>query len=145
MHATPPPPYDLARRLIEHEAAMVPTPTGTDDAALRVFDKLRGVLAKLVGLAGYRSILDRARALAEEETPWLATVVEIKDDGALARFGDGEPNPDAVARGARFILVQLLALLELFIGSTLTLRVVRDVWPDAPLDDRQPTEKEIPR
>lgn len=134
----------LARRLILHEAAKVSAPADAEQAVLRAFEKLRTLLAKLVGAAGFRSLLGRALILAQRETPWLAAV-HVKDDGALAGFGDGAPTRDAVAQGAVALLSQFLALLFLCIGEALTWRLVRDVWPDAPLDDLQPAGTETPR
>ena len=44
-------------------------------------------------------------------------------------------NPDELFEGGVVLLAQLLGLLVAFIGETLTLRLVREVWPEVPLDD----------
>ena len=43
--------------------------------------------------------------------------------------------PDEWFEGRVVLLAQLLGLMVAFIGENLTLRLVREVWPKAPLDD----------
>jgi hypothetical protein len=42
---------------------------------------------------------------------------------------------DGAEQGDAILIAQLLGLLCTFIGEALTLRLVRDVWPDAAFDD----------
>ena len=44
-------------------------------------------------------------------------------------------NPEELFEGGVVLLAQLLGLLVAFIGESLTLRLVREVWPQLPLDD----------
>jgi hypothetical protein len=44
-------------------------------------------------------------------------------------------NPDELLEGGVVLVAQLLGLLTAFIGQTLTLRFVREIWPEVPLDD----------
>ena len=43
--------------------------------------------------------------------------------------------PEDVAEGGVALLAQLLGLLVAFIGESLTLRLVHDIWPAVPLSD----------
>jgi hypothetical protein len=103
-------------------------------AAFRVCEKLRRSLSVLTGVMGFRSVLCRAVVLAKAEVPWLGEL-RIGADGSLdlpaeleARLGAKE-----AARGGAVLIENLLALLVTFIGETLTLRLVQDVWPRAAL------------
>jgi hypothetical protein len=100
---------------------------------VRVFEKLRISLARFAGPDGFASLLRRALVLARAEVPALQSV-EAKADGSIegfervaAQVGDGG------ADAAVAIIAHLLGLLVTFVGESLTLRLVRDAWPDAPL------------
>ncbi len=108
---------NVARRLIALEAARAGS---TGAGTVRVCDKLRVPIAKLAGVAGYRSLLSRAVALAKAEVPALAGV-QVRADGTL----EGSDRTGGVE-----IVAQLLALLVTFIGEPLTRTLVRDAWPD---------------
>jgi len=126
---------DLARQLIASEAAQDRPPGRHGEEAVRVCETLRVLLSRLVGVAGFRSLLSRALALARSQTPALG-VVRIGADGALEGFDEVEPAGDpgpAEDRGV-VLVAQLLGLLLTLIGPSLTLRVVRDGWPDASWD-----------
>ena len=121
---------DFARRLLIYEAA-VGTRVGPDgSAAFRVCSKLRGPLAKLIGVEGFRTLMSRALRLAGTEAPWLR-VLQIKADGSLAGLGDLEAKNDlrAVTQGEAILAAHLLGLLVTFIGTALTLRLLHEIWP----------------
>jgi hypothetical protein len=121
----------LARQLIGFERVHGKSSVG---AAMRVCEKLRGKLTKFTGTAGYSSLLSRALTLANAQFPALSTVT-VRADGALEGFDTIEgPGIDAVENAQAALVAQLLGLLTVFIGETLTLRFVRDIWPDATMD-----------
>lgn len=134
MNTTTPTIKELVRRLIAFEAMRKPS-DGPGGATLRACETLRGPLAKFVGVAGFRSLLSRALVLAKAEISSLEAV-QVGPHGSLEGLGECEQNYDADAGAA--VMAQLLGLLVTFIGETLTLRLVHDVWPDA-------TEAEIDR
>ena len=133
---------ELARRLLTYEAAAGENFEPTESAAFRVCAKLRRPLVTVAGVAGFRSLLCRALALARAEAPSLGAV-QIAADGSLKGLDELEPKIDKEqARDDGAILIaQLLGLLLTFIGDGLTLRLVQDVWPEAALDSRV-SEKE---
>ncbi|GAC1467912.1 MAG: hypothetical protein NVSMB9_10030 [Isosphaeraceae bacterium] len=127
MNTTSPATKDLARRLIAFEATRNPS-DGPVGATLRACEALRGLLAKFVGLAGFRSLLSRALAMAKAENPSLGSV-QVQPDGLLKGLEEVEQNQDGDAGAV--VVAQLLGLLVAFIGEPLMLRLVWDAWPDA--------------
>ena len=136
MKQTAPAVTDLARRLLLLEANPGEHAEGAGGDALKVFEKLRSHLSKLVGVAGFQALLARALALAKAETNWL-TAVQVQADGALEGFREAAQRQPAaiVTEGSGTLLAQLLGLLITFIGEALTLRLVADIWSEARLDD----------
>jgi hypothetical protein len=57
--------------------------------------------------------------------------VQVKADGSLEHSGELEvqAEPEELAKGSVVLVAQLLGLLVAFIGETLTLRLMRDIWP----------------
>jgi len=125
---------DLALRLCVHEAARAHRPGGAN-AAVRVCEELRVRLSKLMGVVGFSSLLSRALALARAEVPSLEAV-RVRGDGSLDGF-DPAPQDEAseCANQDLVLVAHLLALLVTFIGAPLTLRLLRDAWPEAPIDE----------
>jgi hypothetical protein len=133
MKAATPATRNLARWLLAHEAGVGKPDEIKVQAAFHACEKLRHHLSKLVGVAGFQSLLSRALTLAKAEAPWLGAV-EVKADGTLAWPGgfDTQQDRDETEKGGVILLAQFLGLLVTFIGESLSLRLVRDVWPDAP-------------
>jgi hypothetical protein len=126
----------LAGRLIAVEAARDDPGGAPAAAAVRVCDRLRLALSKVAGVAGFRSLLSRALAMAKAEAPSLGAV-QVGADGSLAGPG-GEVQDRAAGLagdGGVAVVAHLLGLLVTFIGESLTLRLVGDAWPDAPVDE----------
>ena len=93
-------------------------------------------LAIFMGNNGFRELLSCALPRAKAELPWLGAV-KVKADGSfegLAELSE-KRNPDELIEGGVVLVAQLLGLLEAFIGENLTLRFVREVWPEVPLND----------
>ena len=115
-------------------------------AAFRVCEKLRQPLSTLAGVRGYQSLISRALTLAKKEAPTLGEV-QVKEDGSLEGTGAIELQQgmdEATKEGGTLLVAQLLGLLVTFIGQALTLRLVRDLWPDVPFDDmNSETEKAL--
>ena len=63
--------------------------------------------------------------------------MQVRADGSLEGFDGAGHDQDAGPGGEAGVVVvaQLLGLLVTFIGEPLTLRLVRDAWPDAPVDE----------
>ncbi len=135
MNTATPAIQDLARRLIALEMARVPSDNLVGEA-VRACEKLRVPLARLAGVAGFRSLMARALTLATAQVPCLDSV-QVRSDGTLEGFdAAGRQRGTAPCGEAGVVVVaQLLGLLVAFIGEPLTLRLVRDAWPDAPVGE----------
>ena len=126
---------DLARRLLAFEAAHDNSSDAHVDVAVRVIEELRTHLIRLAGVDGFRSLLSRALTLTKARVPSL-NMVQVGADGSLEGFDAIEQSQEAgAAMQAGILLVaHLLELLVTFIGAPLTLRLVRDKWPDASMN-----------
>ena len=134
----------LARQLLAFEAKHDHSPEARVDVATQVIEELRLRLIRLAGVDGFRSLLSRALTLAKAEAPSLK-VAQVGADGSVEGLDDIEQSPEAGARQAGTILVaHLLQLLVTFMGTPLTLRLVRDAWPDASMDGADLRSEEKP-
>ena len=133
MSTTSPETQDLARRLLASEAAHDNSSATGVDGAARVIEELRLRLTKLAGVDGFRALLSRALTLATAEVPSLNTV-QVSADGSLEGFEGIEASEAVAGQAGAGLVAQLLELLTTFIGEALTLRLIRDSWPDASMD-----------
>ncbi|MDP2241767.1 MAG: hypothetical protein Q8K18_16635 [Burkholderiales bacterium] len=127
---------DFAERLIAYEARENKSSGTKPAAAFPVCEKLRPHLVTLMGNTGFRALLLRALARAEADVPSLRAM-QVKADGSLAGLDKLEVQADSeeLAKGSVVLVAQLLGLLVAFIGETLMLRIVCDVWPKLALND----------
>jgi hypothetical protein len=127
---------DFAERLIAYETG-ANSPSGTKNPpSFPVCEKLRPHLATLMGSTGFHALLSRALERAEADVSSLR-VLQVNADGSLARFDSPEvqADPEELAKGSVVLVGQLLGLLAAFIGETLVLRIVCEVWPNLFLND----------
>jgi len=116
---------ELAQRLLAYEEVATGPALADMHAVCRVCDKLRRPLTTLAGAAGFRSLLARALTLAKQESPVLGAW-EVKPDGSLEGL-NGE-----AAQSGPVLIAHLLGLMITFIGESLTLRLLHDVWLNLP-------------
>jgi len=102
-------------------------------AALLVCERLRPHLATLMGKSGFRAILARALALTNAEVAGLRSV-HVNAEGSLEGFQTPAASSE-IAEGTVVLITHLLELLVAFIGESLTVRLVSEVWPHLPLED----------
>ena len=126
---------DFAERLIAYETRGNKSSKTTPTAFL-VGEKLRLHLTALMGKVGFRALLSRAHVLANAEVPWLRAV-HVKADGSFGGLDElgAQVASEKIAEGSVVLFAQLLGLLVAFIGGSLTLRLVREMWPKIPLND----------
>ena len=127
---------DFAGRLIACESSGRTAAGFEASAAFPVPEKLRGPLTVLMGHGGFRALLSRALALATEEVRWLGEV-RVNEDGTFegVKVLQARIDPDEFHEGRVVLVAELLGLLIAFIGSNLTSRLVREIWPQLGLDD----------
>jgi hypothetical protein len=121
----PPQTRDLAQQLIAHEGAAGKTSEPMEFAAFRACETLRRPVCALAGVAGFRSLLSRALALARAEAPTLSAV-QVAADGSLQGLDElgRKIDKDQVREGGAILVAQLLGLLLTFIGEAMTSRLV---------------------
>lgn len=121
---------DLSQRLFAAEVASENAAVAHIHPGVRVCEKLRNSLTRFAGADGFTSLLRRSLALAREDVPAL-NAVQLQPDGSLD--GLGTVAADATNGGpeaAVAITAHLLGLLVTFIGEPLTLRLIREAWPE---------------
>ena len=77
-----------------------------------------------MGSGGFQSLLHRAMTLAQREAPALIGV-KVLDDGSLEGF------EGAAAEANPILVAHLVHLLNTFIGDSLTIVLLQDIWPMA--------------
>jgi hypothetical protein len=127
---------DLAERLIASEKRPKKSPDFQTPAAYFVCETLRPYLATLMGNTGFYALLSRALAMASAEDGRLRTW-HVKMDGSLGGFGVPKAPVDQkeMAEAGVILVAHLLGLLVAFVGESLTVRMVRELWPKLPLGD----------
>ena len=125
---------ELSRRLLaaSHTAA----DSHVHEAAV-ISEKLRIPLTRFSGAEGFASLLRRALVLARAEAPTLQSI-KVGADGRLEGFEELATDTETAAgasEAAVAITAHLLGLLSTFIGEPLTLRLIREAWPDTSLDE----------
>ena len=124
----------LARRLIALEAG---EPSGVDaraHATARVCEKLRISLTRFAGADGFASLLRRSLVLARADAPSLSRITVNPDCSIEGLEALAAEDADDAVKAGTAITAHLLGLLVTFIGEPLALRLVREAWPDVPMD-----------
>jgi len=124
---------ELARQLLAFEATQSGASDAPVGATLRVIEELRLRLIRLAGVDGFRSLLSRSLTLARAEASCL-NQAHVSANGILEGF-DGIEDNQAAGQAGRVLVAHLLALLMTFIGESLTLRLVRESWPEASMSE----------
>jgi hypothetical protein len=134
---------DLARRLLVYEANAGKNSERAGSATMRVYEKLRGNLCVLAGVAGFQALASRALTQASSQVPGLSAV-QVAADGKLHGMSELEPpmkaDEDRIDEDGVILISSLLGLLLMFLGEALTMNLVRNVWPDTAFDDGNPRD-----
>lgn len=119
---------DLARSLVKSEAEVNATRLQTEQATVRVYEKLRRQLGSPVGVEGFRALASRALALAKAESHGLSAV-QIAANGGLHGLGEtgSEADADKDGEAGVILIAQLLGLFLAFLGEATTLRLIEDL------------------
>ena len=111
------------------------------ERAERSFHRLCTRLSELATPGGCQAFLNRAIRLAAADFPFLRGMRAGLLPGAclegVHETGQGV-NLELMKAGLIAVMAQLIGLLERFIGEDLLARLVRDTWPDAPLNVPNP-------
>ncbi len=126
---------DAAQRLIARAIEATETPHKPGHEGFESCDKMRTSLVTLMGQTGFQALLSRALSLAQAEVAWLK-VVRVKPGGSLEGWEtpSQQLSPEKWREGRVALLAELIGLLIAFIGKNLTVRLLSEVWPKAPLN-----------
>ena len=123
---------ELARQLLV--SSQNPSDLPVNNVAIAI-GKLRISLTRFAGNDGFVSLLRRALVLARAEVLSLQSV-KVGPDGHILGFEQiAIESPNEGIEEAIAITAQLLTLLGCFIGEPLTRSILREAWPDIPLED----------
>ena len=142
---------DLAQRLLTYEADADKTSTLVESPTLRTYEKLRQSLVSFAGVASFQSIAVRALVLARVESHSLCAV-HVTAEGALRGLDDVElqastdkditgsqqTGEDPPGEAGVVLVACILGLLLTFLGEAITLSLIRNAWPNATFNDRNP-------
>jgi hypothetical protein len=123
---------ELARRIVEEEAARSPDREGPTAAAEAACRQLAGHLADLLGAGGVSALLGRALRLAHREDTSLAGVtVSVEPDVCFAGLEDSlvASTDDQATAAATTILAHMLEVLVMLLGEELGMKPIRKLWP----------------
>jgi len=143
---------DLARKLLQMEAAKARAPSAqvatqaavaagssnesSQVTGVMVVEKLRTILVRFSGPAGFVALLRRAVALATSGVPALAGV-RVEPDGSMTGFAE-------IANDhAADVIVHLLELLTTFVGHRVMLTLMTEAWPEGMEESPSRTNKDI--
>ncbi|MGD0940605.1 MAG: hypothetical protein ABR905_12950 [Terracidiphilus sp.] len=118
----------MARSLLKSEVEANATCLQTEQATVRVYEKLRRQLGSPIGVDGFRALASRALALAKAESNGLSAV-QIAANGSLRGLGETGLQTDADKDGEAgvILIAQLLGLFLAFLGEATTLRLIEDL------------------
>jgi hypothetical protein len=130
----------LARRLLAAEAGEATSPEALATAGERAYHRLRERLALVLGTNGFDALWARAMRLAQPNfRPADDTAAEesfpthvSRADGLQAAVGGRDS--DAIQHNLVVVFASFITLLCTFIGEELSLRFIRQLWPDLPPD-----------
>jgi len=120
------------------EMSGVTSSTTTSQGPAASFEKLRLQIITLMGSGGFRALLTRALALAQNDVVWLRRA-EVNADGIL----EAPPpphlqiSPEQMAEGSSIVLAHFLGLLVTFVGARITVIMVREAWPEISVDESE--------
>jgi hypothetical protein len=136
---------DVARQLLDHER-------GQQDTALELAPIMEGAfrrfhkhMLQLIGQAGFQALLARAAHLTRKEAAWIESVnIQVEPTLTLTGLAECIESEGAaeVMEGLELLLANFIGLLCTFIGESLTMLLIRRIWPEVPLDDPGAGSKE---
>jgi hypothetical protein len=122
----------FAERLLALEAAANAQRSQPASFRFSVCERLRVTLATFAGKAGFRALASRSLILAKAQAPRLASL-KIDSEGCVEGFDLTQPplSEEELAAGEIVFVACMVHLLRTFLGESLMLRLIHDVWPEA--------------
>lgn len=121
------------RRVLAREAGTGANAPAIAAAARRLCERLAEQLTPLIGDAGVAAICARSLHLTQLNVPGLAPIHPSTPEDppfAMLQRSLEQQEPAAATEAAVTLLATVSELLALFIGESLTSRLLREAWPD---------------
>lgn len=121
------------QRMLAREAGTGANARAVAAAARRLCERFAEELTPLIGDAGVAAIYARAMHLTQRNVPGLEPVrASAEGDAPFAHLQVSleQQEPAAATEAAVTLLATVSELLALFIGESLTNRLLREAWPD---------------
>jgi hypothetical protein len=121
------------RRMLAREAGTGANAPAIAAAARRLCERFAEQLTPLIGDAGVAAICARSLHLTQRNVPGFAPVrgsAQGEAPFALLQMSLEQQEPAAATEAAVALLATVSELLTLFIGESLTTRLLREAWPD---------------
>lgn len=122
------------RRMLVREAGTGDNVSAVAAATRRLCERLSQQMAPLLGDAGAAAIYARSLHLTERQVPGLAPIraSSKEEHGPFTRVQHfiEHQEPAVAADAAVAVLTTVGDLLTSFIGHNLTIRLLREAWPD---------------
>ena len=124
---------DLARLILGHEAAQAQSGLEVAQIAEQTCRRMRERLAILIGGLGFNSLINRAVNLTRSQMLTLDGVrVDVYGEQCLVGLQEWAEtrDRDEVMLTLVAVFANFIALLFNFVGEDLSLRLLRDTWPE---------------
>jgi hypothetical protein len=146
MQHMPPTSEALARRLLTHEVGEHPSPEAVGAVAARAYVRLQERLSVVLGPHGFDALWARAMLLSRQQlhAAGIAGGIALQTpphglQAAVRGLDSAEAFDVLTTAFATFI-----TLLFTFIGANLGFRLLRQAWPELPLDEATQTGEATP-
>jgi hypothetical protein len=123
----------LAERVLTSTEGSRADSTVLGASARRAYEDLGHLLIPLIGQAGTNALIARAVHLARPEYPCLTPVENLEQTPEIFEHVAASlerQDPGVALEAAAAVLATLAGLLVTFIGESLTMRLLRQAWPD---------------
>lgn len=136
---------DLARQLLDHERERQDAAADLVPVIEQAFRRLHEHTSKLIGPAGFQALVTRAAHLTSAEAGWIESMTfQAEPDLTLVGLSERIESEGAgpVIDGLVLLLANLIGLLCTFIGDSLTLLLIRRIWPEVAFEAPGPGSRE---
>jgi len=125
----------LSVRLYAYQACVAHAPNTPGNPKFYVVEALCSRITTMCGSAGLCAMLSRALLATHSQFPWLR-MVHVSPLGDIEGLDQIQPppDPDEAMRCEMALLGLLVELLRSFVGETLTVQLLKTVWPLAGLN-----------
>jgi hypothetical protein len=132
----------MAQNLVHGSRIPAADPALSADPSFHNFEKLQRPIQAMAGAVGSQTLLLRALVLAKAEFPRLAGA-SIDRKGTLQGLAKIDPPlTQEEADEAEILLIgNTVALLCIFLGEAMALRLIQDQWPGASFAADEPAKE----